>query len=166
MKAGKIRISLLLMLFMPLWIYSQTESVDLTMVYRIKQEGSRNSKIEELAFGLTDFVGPRLTASTGNTLANEWAKKKMEELGFQNIRIEEVADFSRGGWNNLKTYAATTAPYYTNFAGMMAQRQLRTKVTEMLKSEGAAVILNNSGSYNIPNSRAGDYTTGSKEPVA
>lgn len=252
MKTGKISISLLLMLFMPFWIYSQTESVDLSMVYRIKQEGSRNSKIEELAFGLTDFVGPRLTASTGNTRANEWAKKKMEELGFQNVRIEEASDFSRGGWDNLKTYAAMTAPYYTNFAcipvawtgstnglikgevvlmdvkaesdlekykgklsgkivlmpststqeisfeplatrwtddqlkemskealaqgrrraqqpdfaAMMAQRQLRTKVTEMLKSEGAAVILNNSGSYNIPASRAGGYTAGNNEPIA
>ncbi len=40
----------------------------------------------------------------------------MEELGFQNVRIEEAADFSRGGWDNLKTYAAMTAPYYANFA--------------------------------------------------
>ena len=40
----------------------------------------------------------------------------MEELGFQNVRIEEARDFSRGGWDNLKTYAAMTAPYYSNFA--------------------------------------------------
>ncbi|MCX6335020.1 MAG: M20/M25/M40 family metallo-hydrolase [Bacteroidia bacterium] len=254
MKTEKISISLLLILFMPLWIYSQTENVDLTMVYRIKQEGSRNSKIEELAFGLTDFVGPRLTGSTGNNRANEWAKKKMEELGFQNVRIEEAADFTRGGWDNLKTYAAMTSPYYANFAcnpvawtgstnglvkgevvlvdvksesdlekykgklggkiilmpststtpteisylplatrwtdvqlkemtkeslaqgrrraqqydlaTMLAQRQLRTKVTEMIKSEGAAVILRNSGSYNIPNSSTAGYTSGNPEPVA
>jgi len=116
MKIGKISVSLLLMLFMPLWLFSQTDNVDLNMVYKIKQEGSRNSKIEELAFGLTDFAGPRLTGSTGSTRGNEWAKKKMEELGFQNVRIEEAGDFSRGGWDNVKTYAAMVIPYYANFA--------------------------------------------------
>ena len=48
---------------------------------------------------------------------------------------------------------------------MMAQRQLRTKVTELLKSEGVAVILNNSGTYNIPRSNGGGYTAGTPEPV-
>ena len=245
------------MLFMPLWLFSQTDNVDLNMVYKIKQEGSRNSKIEELAFGLTDFAGPRLTGSTGSTRGNEWAKKKMEELGFQNVRIEEAGDFSRGGWDNVKTYAAMVIPYYANFAcnpvawtgstkglvkgevvlvdvrsesdlekykgnlagnivmmpsttttpyqinyeplasrytdeqlealtketisaggrrpqgvpadiaAMMAQRQLRTKVTELLKNEGIAVILNNSGTYNIPRSGfAGFNTASGTEPVA
>ena len=95
---------------------AQTEKTDLTMIYRIKQEGMRNSAIEDLAFGLTDLTGPRLTGSTGGSRGNEWAKKKMEELGFQNVRLEEAGDFSRGGWDNLKAYAAMTAPYYSNFA--------------------------------------------------
>jgi carboxypeptidase Q len=250
----KTGIALLLMLTMPFLLHSQGENIDLVMVYKIKQEGSRNSKIEELAFGLTDFVGPRLTGSTGNNRGNDWAKKKMEELGFQSVRIEEAGDFSRGGWDNLKTYAAMTAPYYANFAcnpvawtgsttglvkgevvlvdvksesdlekfkgklsgkivlmpststtpyeisfsplatrwtdeqlmdmtkeslpqgrrrgqqydfaAMSAQRLLRTKVTDMLKSEGAAVILRNSGSYNVPNSGTAGYTPGNKEPIA
>jgi carboxypeptidase Q len=55
---------------------------------------------------LNDFVGPRHTTSTGYTRGTEWAKKKMEELGFQNVRIEAAKDFSRGGWDNVKTYAA------------------------------------------------------------
>ena len=76
----------------------------------------KNSSIEDLAFWLTDFAGPRLTASTGNLRGNEWAKKKMEELGFQNVRIEAAKNSARGGWDNIKTYAAMTAPYYINFA--------------------------------------------------
>jgi carboxypeptidase Q len=116
MKIRKISIGLLLLLFVPLWMYSQTENVDLTMIYKIKQEGTQNSKIEELAFGLTDFVGSRLAGSTGSSRGNEWVKKKMEEFGFQNVRIEGARDFNRGGWDNLKTYAAMTAPYYVNFA--------------------------------------------------
>ena len=116
MKIKRISIASLLLFFMPLWLLSQNENVDLSMIYKIKQEGLKNSGIEELAFWLTDFVGPRLTGSTGINRGNEWAKKKMEELGFQNVRIEAARDFSRGGWDNLKSYAAITSPYYTSFA--------------------------------------------------
>jgi len=251
MKMKKISAAFLFLLFLPLWSMSQSENIDLSMIYKIKQEGLKNSGIEELAFWLTDFVGPRLTASTGNNRGNEWAKKKMEELGFQNVRIESARDFSRGGWDNLKTYAAMTAPYYINFAcnpvawtgstngsikgevvlldvkaesdlekfkgklngkivlmpsatpytvsfeplasrltdeqlkdlsmassssqgrrqqgdfaTMMAQRALRTKITELLKSEGSAVILNSSGTFNVPRSNGASYTAGDKEPIA
>jgi len=251
MKMKNISTTVMFLLFLPLWLMSQSENVDLTMIYKIKQEGLRNSSIEELAFGLTDFVGPRLTGSTGFNRGTEWAKKKMEELGFQNVRIEEARDFSSGGWDNLKTYAAMTAPYYINFAcnpvawtgstsgiiksevvlldvkdtsdlnnykgklsgkivlmpstttyevsfeplasrltdeqlkdltmassqsrnrrppfdrvAMMAQRALRTKISEFLQSEGAAVILNNSGMFNVPRSNGTNYTAGAKEPIA
>ncbi|HBE43707.1 MAG TPA: peptidase M28 [Bacteroidales bacterium] len=254
MKILKTGISLMLLLSLPFWLYSQTEKNDLEMIYKIKQEGNQNSKMEELAFGLTDFSGPRLTGSSGSDRGNDWAKKKMEEFGFQNVRIEEAADFNRGGWDNLKTYAAMTSPYYVNFAcnpvawtgstsglikgevilmdirnesdlekyrgklngkiilmpssgtpyeisfeplasrytdeqlkqielesgamgarrfgqpfdmaALMAQRQLRTKITEMLRNEGAAVILNNAGTYNIPRSNGAGYNAGDKEPVA
>ena len=47
------------------WIIAQTEKVDLEMVYKIKQEGMNNSQVEDLAFWMTDYVGPRLTGSTG-----------------------------------------------------------------------------------------------------
>ena len=107
---------MLVLFLLPAGLMSQTENVDLSMIYKIKQEGLKNSKIEDLAFWLTDFVRPRLTGSTGNNRGNEWAKKKMEELGFQNVRIEAAREFQRGGWDNLKTYAAMTAPYYVNFA--------------------------------------------------
>jgi len=253
MRIKRISISACLLFVIPFWLSAQTEKVDLEMIYKIKQEGTNNSKIEDLAFWLTDYAGPRLTGSTGGTKANELAKQKMEELGFQNVRIEEARDFNRGGWDNLKTYAAMTAPYYVNFAcnpvgwtgstkglikgqvvivdvkteadlekykgtlkdkivllpststheityeplasrltdeelkalaseslqgqrrpaGMpgdmaayMAMRALRTKVTEMLKSEGVAVILNSSGTYNIPRSTGAGYNAGDPEPIA
>lgn len=243
--------SMILLLMLPFILAAQTENVDLSMVYKIKQEGTINSKIEELAFGLTDLTGPRLTGSTGGNKGNEWAKKAMEDLGFQNVRIEEARDFSRGGWDNLKTYAAMTAPYYTNFActpvawtgstkgavksevvlltvtnesdlekfrgklngkivlmpstaqyetsfeplatrltdeqlkamSMVTaagparrptvdmatyeqQRVMRQKMIELLKTEGVAVILNNSGVFNVPRSTGASYTAGSPEPIA
>jgi hypothetical protein len=252
MKIRRVIFGAYLFMFIPSLLMSQTEKVDLNMIYKIKQEGQRNSAIEELAFGLTDLVGPRLTGSTGNTRGNEWAKKKMEELGFQNVRIEEARDFSRGGWDNLKTYAAMTAPYYVNFAcnpvawsgstngqiksevilmdvkaeadlekykgkltgkivmmpstttyevsyeplasryteedlkklsmsesgqggrrspvgdfaAMAAQRALRTKIAAFIKTEGAAVILNSSGTFNVPRSNGANYTAGNPEPIA
>jgi carboxypeptidase Q len=116
MKIKKISIAFVTLFLLPVWLMAQGENVDLSMIYKIKQEGLKNSGIEDMAFWLTDFVGPRLTGSSGNNHGNEWAKKKMEELGFQNVRIEAARDFSRGGWDNIKTYAAMTAPYYVNFA--------------------------------------------------
>jgi len=239
------------LLLMPGILISQSEKVDLNMIYKIKQEGLKNSAIEELAFGLTDFTGPRLTGSTGSTRGYEWAKKKMEEFGFQNVRIEEARDFNRGGWDNLKAYAAMTVPYYANFAcnpvawtgstnGLIkgevilldvqsetdlekykgklngkiilmpstttyevsyeplasrytdeqlkelskaavqqgrrppmgdfanraAQMALRSKVSEFIKTEGAAVILNSSGTFNVPRSTGARFNAGDPEPIA
>lgn len=250
MKIKKISTACLFLLFLPGWLMSQSDTVDLSIIYKIRQEGTMNSGIEDLAFWLTDFVGPRLTGSSGNNRGNEWAKNKMEELGFQNVRIEAARDFSRGGWDNLKTYAAMITPYYVNFAcnpvawtgstngvvkgnvvlldvttekdieqykgklngkivlmpsttlytvsfeplasrltetqlqelsiplsaqsgrpagelaPRMAQRALRTKLTELIKSEGAAVILNSSGVFNVPGSTGANYKSGDNEPVA
>ncbi len=253
MKNKNLYISLFLLLFLPGFIVAQKENIDLGMVYKIKMEGQRSSQIDDMAFWLDDFVGPRLTGSTGNDRGNEWAKKKMEELGLQNVRIEVAREFTRGGWDNLKTYAAMTAPYYVNFAcnpvawtgstdglikgevvlldvkaesdldkykgkiagkiilmpsttttipevsfaplatrytdeqlkemtmaisggqgrrpnidfaTMQAQRALRTKISDFLNSEGAAVILNNSGVFNVPRSNGANYKSGDKEPIA
>lgn len=251
MKKKKISIAFLFLMFLPAWLIAQSENVDLSIIYKIKQEGLKNSSVEDLAFWLTDFIGPRLTASTGFNHADEWAKKKMEEFGLQNVRIESAKDFSRGGWDNLKTYAAMTAPYYSNFAcnpvawsgstngliksdviyldvkaesdldkykgkvtgkivlmpstatyevsyeplasrltdaqlkdlsmassstpsrrppfdraAMMAQRALRAKISDFVRSEGAVVILNSSGTFNVPRSNGNNYKAGDKEPVA
>ncbi|MDZ7738998.1 MAG: M20/M25/M40 family metallo-hydrolase [Bacteroidales bacterium] len=96
-------------------LVSQHEPVDLNMVYKIKQEGFKNSDIEELSFWMTDFAGPRLTASNGKKKADEWAGSRMKEYGLENVRVEVARPFDRGGWENQKTYVAMTAPYYSNF---------------------------------------------------
>ena len=116
MRIRNLTTAVLITFLLPAVLLSQSENVDLGMIYKIKQEGLKYSQIEELAFGLTDLTGPRLTGSTGQARGNEWAKKKMEELGFQNVRIEAASEFDKPGWDNLKTYAAMTAPYYANFA--------------------------------------------------
>ena len=116
MKLRNLRAAIIFMLLLPAILSAQNENIDLAMIYKIKQEGLKYSQIEELAFGLTDLAGPRLTGSNGLNKANEWAKKKMEELGFQNVRIEVAnSEFRNGGWENIKTYVAMTTPYYANF---------------------------------------------------
>jgi carboxypeptidase Q len=247
----RISSALLLFLLLPFCLMSQSENIDLGMIYKIKHEGFKYSRIEELAFELTDSVGPRLTGSSGNYRGNEWAKKKMEELGFKNIRIETADDFNRGGWDNIKTYAALTSPYYANFAcnpvawtgstngpvksevmivdvkeesdlekyrgqlsgkivlipsnntyevsyeplanrltdeqlndismgisqrkssrrkfdyaAYRARRMLQKKISDFLNTEGAAVILNSSGKFNVPRSNGAYYTSGNQEPIA
>lgn len=115
MKNRNLLFILALFLFTPLFIGAQTVPVDLEMVYKIKQEGKLNSKIEDFSFWMTDFAGPRLSASKAKLQANELAKQKMEEIGLKNVVIENVRDFDRGGWDNKRTYVAMTKPYYTNF---------------------------------------------------
>ena len=251
MNIRRISVAFLFLLFLPTWLMSQSENVDLSMIYKIKQEGLKNSNVEELAFWLTDFAGPRLTASTGFNRGCEAAQKKMEEFGFQNVRIEPARDWSRGGWDNLKTYAAMTAPYYVNFAcnpvawtgstngsvkgevvlldvkeegdldkykgklsgkivlmpstqtyevtfeplasrltdtqlkdlsmasagaggrrpafdrtAYMAQQVLRSKISAFVITEGASVILNSAGIFNVPRSNGANYKSGDKEPIA
>jgi hypothetical protein len=71
---------------------------DLQMQTRIRQEGFRNSKVMEIASGLTDTLGARLTGSPGMKRANEWTRDKLTEFGLANARLEPWA-FGRG-WSS------------------------------------------------------------------
>jgi len=111
-------LGIILSLLFPVFSIAQNEVLDLEMIYKIKQEGKTNSQIEELSFWMTDYLGPRLTASQGKIRATKWVADKFQEMGFANVVIDSVRPFERGGWDNTKTYAALTAPYYTNFSAI------------------------------------------------
>lgn len=228
--------------------FNQEIAVDLGMVYKIRQEGLRNSDIETLAYIMTDLAGPRLTGSAGIDRANEIARAKLAEYGLSEVRIERAREFPRGGWDYSKAYAAMTKPYYNNFAvtpvawtagtkGLIkgevvlvdikkiedieqyrgklkgkiimtpatsqyevrfeplagryteeelieiamspvgggqvrrdmgdwqAQRELRSKVSEFLRSEGVAMMISNGNPFNIPRSTGSSYDGKSQEPV-
>jgi Zn-dependent M28 family amino/carboxypeptidase len=49
---------------------------------------------------------------------------------------------------------------------MMAQRALRTKISDFIKAEGAAVILNSAGAFNVPRSNGTNFKTGDTVPIA
>ena len=101
---------LVLVLCMPLFLWSQGK-VDLTAIHKIKKEGINNSKVEELAFHLTDESGPRLTNSPGYKRAADWAVSQLTKWGLKNAQLEKWGDFGKG-WEVKKSYAAMTVPYY------------------------------------------------------
>ena len=78
---------------------AQEEKVDLEMVSKIRYEGFRNSKIMEIASGLMDGIGQRLTGSPNVRRANEWTRDKLTEFGLANAHLEAWSPFGRG-WAN------------------------------------------------------------------
>jgi carboxypeptidase Q len=78
---------------------SAQEKVDLEMISKIRYEGFRNSKIMEIASGLMDQIGPRLTGSPNVKKANEWTRDKLKEFGMANSHLEPWEPFGRG-WAN------------------------------------------------------------------
>ena len=104
-----IFVGIIAFLFLTLSALAQ-QSLPSDVVFKIKREAFQNSQIDELAFYLTDFAGPRLAGSKLAERAEIWTKEKFEQMGLSNARIEYAADFPRGGWDNKKTYVAMTEP--------------------------------------------------------
>jgi carboxypeptidase Q len=77
------------------------EKVDLEMISRIRYEGFRNSKVMELASGLMDGIGPRLTGSPNAKRANEWTRDQLTAFGLTNAHLEAWGPFGRGWANDL-----------------------------------------------------------------
>lgn len=89
-------------------VWSQ-EKIDLEMVNRIRYEGFRNSKVMELASGLMDGIGPRLTGSPNVKRANEWTRDKLASFGLVNAHLESWGPFGRG-WANDYVNVRMTSP--------------------------------------------------------
>src|SRR5215468_9608742 len=88
---------------------AQEEKVDLDMVSKIRYEGFRNSKIMEIASGLMDGIGPRLTGSPNVKKANEWTRDQLTAMGCTNAHLEDWGEFGMG-WRQLNTWVRMTAP--------------------------------------------------------
>jgi hypothetical protein len=110
MKQSARFVSVLLLAFvcvLPVW--SQQEKVDLEMVSRIRYEGFRNSKVMELAFGLMEAIGPRLTGSPNMKKANEWTRDQFTAFGLSNAHLEQWGPFGRG-WAQQYVNARMISP--------------------------------------------------------
>ena len=85
------------------------ERVDQEMFWKIRQEGTTNSKILSTLHMLTDVYGPRLTGSPNLKAAGEWAIEQMQTWGLSHGRLEPW-DFNRAGWMNERLAAHIISP--------------------------------------------------------
>lgn len=112
------------------------DSPDLQIVTRIRQEGFRNSKVMEIASGITDQIGARLTGSPNMKKANEWTRDKLTEFGLANAHLESWGPFGRG-WtsDSCSVRMVTPEPVQLNAYALgwspATNGALRAKVTKM-----------------------------------
>jgi hypothetical protein len=86
-----------------------TETLDLAMYQRIRDEGLNHSHVMEFASALTDGIGPRLTASPNAKKANEWTRDTLTKIGLENAHLEDWGEFGLG-WQQLNTWARMVTP--------------------------------------------------------
>jgi hypothetical protein len=98
---------LVILFFLPA-LLSQ-EKVDLEAISRIRYEGFHDSKVMDLASGLMDSIGERLTGSPNMKRANEWTRDQLTAMGLSNAHLEPWGPFGRG-WANQYVNARMTAP--------------------------------------------------------
>src|SRR5215813_14070001 len=122
----------------PVW--SQQEKVDLEMVTRIRYEGFRNSKVMQIAGGLMDGIGPRLTGSPNMKRANEWTRDQLVSFGLVNAHLEQWGPFGRGWaqeYINVRMISPDVAPliayaqaWTPGTNGVITGKCIRVNITE------------------------------------
>lgn len=108
----KFRLTLLFILLFA-FILSAQEKIDVQTIQKIKDEGMKNSQVLDYMVWLTDILGPRLTSSPSYKTATKWTIDKLKSIGLENVTAEPAGTVGRG-WENLKAYAAMTAPSYSH----------------------------------------------------
>jgi hypothetical protein len=90
-------------------IQPATETLDLNMYQRIREEGLNRSHVMEFATALMDGIGPRLTGSPNLKKANEWTRDTLTKIGLENSHLEDWGEFGLG-WQQLNTWARMVTP--------------------------------------------------------
>jgi carboxypeptidase Q len=90
-------------------VQSATESLDIGMYQRIRDEGLNHSHVMEFASALMDGIGPRLTASPNAKKANEWTRDTLTKIGLENAHLEDWGEFGIG-WQQMNTWARMVSP--------------------------------------------------------
>ena len=86
-----------------------TETLDLVMYQRIRDEGLQHSHVMDYASALMDGIGPRLTGSPNLKRANEWTRDQLTAMGCTNAHLEDWGEFGMG-WRQLNTWVRMSAP--------------------------------------------------------
>jgi carboxypeptidase Q len=82
---------------------------------RIREEGLERSRVLEVFSTLTNVFGPRVTATPAFRASADWARKRLEEYGMRDARLEAF-DFGRG-WTLEKLTLEMTSPRYFPLIG-------------------------------------------------
>jgi carboxypeptidase Q len=86
-----------------------TESLDLGMYARIREEGLNHSHVMEYASALFDGIGPRLTGSPNLAKANAWTRDRLTAMGCSNAHLESWGEFGLG-WRQISTSVDMATP--------------------------------------------------------
>jgi hypothetical protein len=86
-----------------------TETLDLAMYQRIRDEGLNHSHVMEFGSALMDGIGQRLTASPNAKRANEWTRDTLTKIGLENAHLEDWGEFGLG-WQQVNTWARMVTP--------------------------------------------------------
>jgi hypothetical protein len=87
------------------------EHADLAVVSQIKTEAFENSQVMETLEPLTDQYGPRLTVSPQWREAADWAVKRLQGFGLENVRLEKWGTPGRG-WTLKRASLEMLEPRY------------------------------------------------------
>src|SRR5450755_2513993 len=103
----------LVAVFFPLCAQDRGDGTDLAVVGRIKTEAFENSQVMETAEYLSDRYGPRLTASPEWREAVDWAVKRIQGYGLENVHLEKWGAPGRG-WSLKKISLEMLEPRYSS----------------------------------------------------
>lgn len=95
---------------------SAQEPVHWDVVSRIRDEGFERSQVMDIVGYMSDVLGPRLTASPSMRAAQEWAQRKMREIGLENVVFERAGDHGVN-WDNEYVSLHMIAPDYQPIIG-------------------------------------------------
>lgn len=104
--SGAVLASVILLARVP----AAQDSVDLSVVSRIRAEGTERSKVLETFNYITNVTGARPTGSRAHKQAAEYVRGKLTEWGMAGARLEPF-DFGRG-WDLEKFSLELTGPRY------------------------------------------------------
>lgn len=107
------KITLILsLLFLGLNLFAQDEE---SIISSIIEEINQNSQVEQLAFELTDEIGPRLVGTPQMENAHQWAVSKFNSWG---IPAENQQYGTWRGWERGITHIDLISPRVKTLAGM------------------------------------------------
>ena len=97
---------------LPLCAQDRGDRSDLAIVGRIKTEAFENSQLVETLEYLTDQYGPRLTVSAEWREAADWAVKRLQGYGIDNVHLEKWGTPARS-WSLKKAAVEMLEPRYS-----------------------------------------------------